>query len=68
MEPLKLHWKFIKEFKYWNYFKEQTWYFFHPIHNLNRAYQFAKDSDEEKLESYYDRYKKMMADAKRKEK
>ena len=42
----------------WKYFKEQTWYYFHPFHNLKRVHQYTKDGDEVALNNYYETYKK----------
>ena len=55
MSVVEQHWKFIKEFPYWETFKQQTWYFFRPIAHIKDAHKYCKSGDEKDITYSYDK-------------
>lgn len=50
-------WKYIKEYPYWERFKRETWYYFHPVSHLKDAKLYFKTENLEDLDKSYNDYK-----------
>jgi len=59
-------WEFIKDFPYWERFKINTYYYFHPINHGIDISAWIESRDEDDLYKHYNEYKQRKAEKKRK--